>query len=73
MCIRDSLNLVQYAALAGDTRVADLAGQKAVDLAPKGERKQTRAEVEQAKLQAQSQAQGAQQQGGQPQGGATTP
>ncbi|MBA2439790.1 MAG: hypothetical protein H0V50_03850 [Thermoleophilaceae bacterium] len=67
------VNLVQYAALAGDTRLADLAGQKAVDLAPKGERKQTRAEVEQAKLQAQSQAQGAQQQGGQPQGGATTP
>ena len=33
------LNLVQYAALAGDTRTADLAGQKAVDLAPKKDKK----------------------------------
>ena len=33
------LKLVQYAALAGDTRTADLAAQKAVDLAPKGERR----------------------------------
>jgi hypothetical protein len=34
------LRLVSYAALAGDTRTADLAAKKAVDLAPKGERKQ---------------------------------
>ena len=43
------LNLVQYAALAGDTRTADLAGQKAVDLAPAGERKQVKAQVKQLK------------------------
>lgn len=62
------LNLVQYAALAGDTRVADLAGQKAVDLAPKAERKAVKAQVKQLKqTQAQSNAQG------QPQGGATQP
>jgi hypothetical protein len=34
------LRLVSYAALAGDTRTADLAAKKAVDLAPKGQRKQ---------------------------------
>jgi hypothetical protein len=34
------LRLVSYAALAGDTRTADLAATKAVDLAPKGQRKQ---------------------------------
>ena len=33
------LGLVQYAALAKDTRTADLAGQKAVDLAPAAQRK----------------------------------
>jgi hypothetical protein len=43
------LNLVQYAALAGDTRIADLAGQKAVDLAPAAQRKQVRAQVKQLK------------------------
>ncbi len=43
------LNLVQYAALAGDTRTADLAGQKAVDLAPAAQRKQVRAQVKQLK------------------------
>jgi hypothetical protein len=43
------LRVVQYAALAGDTRVADLAGQKAVDLAPKAERKNVKAQVELAK------------------------
>lgn len=67
------LNLVQYAALAGDTRVADLAGQKAVDLAPKGERKKTQADVEQLKVQAQAKPQGGQPQVGQPQGAATAP
>jgi hypothetical protein len=43
------LNLVQYAALARDTRTADLAGQKAVDLAPAAQRKQVRAQVKQLK------------------------
>jgi hypothetical protein len=43
------LRLVQYATLAGDTRTADLAGQKAIDLAPKGELKVVREQVEQAK------------------------
>jgi hypothetical protein len=39
------LNLVQYAKLAGDTRTADLAGQKAVDLAPKKQRKAVKAQL----------------------------
>jgi hypothetical protein len=43
------LALVQRAAAAGDTRTADLAGQKAVDLAPKGLRKQVERQVEQLK------------------------
>jgi len=43
------LALVQQATAAGDTRTADLAGQKAVDLAPKGLRKQVRQQVEQLK------------------------
>jgi hypothetical protein len=43
------LNLVQYAALAGDTRTADLAGQKAIDLAPKSQKKAARAQVKQLK------------------------
>jgi hypothetical protein len=43
------LLLVQYATLAGDTRTADLAGQKAVDLAPKDVRKQVEKQVEQLK------------------------
>jgi hypothetical protein len=43
------LALVQRAAAAGDTRTADLAGQKAVDLAPKELRKQVKQQVEQLK------------------------
>lgn len=43
------LNLVQYAALAGDTRTADLAAQKAIDLAPKGERKAVKEQADQLK------------------------
>ena len=51
------LSLVQYATLAGDTRVADLAGQKAVDLAPKSQRTEVKAQVKQLKqTQSQSQA-----------------
>ncbi|MGI8945333.1 MAG: tetratricopeptide repeat protein [Thermoleophilaceae bacterium] len=62
------LGLVQYAALAGNTRVADLAGQRAIDLAPKRRRKAVRADVELVKAQAAAQNQT---QGGQP--GAPTP
>ena len=40
------LRLVSYAALAGDTRTADLAATKAVDLAPKAERKQVEKQAE---------------------------
>lgn len=46
------LNLVQYAVLAGDKRTADLAGQKAIDLAPKAERKTVRDQLEQIEAQA---------------------
>jgi len=44
------LALVQYATLAEDTRTADLAAQKAVDLAPKKRRKAVKAAAEQAKM-----------------------
>ena len=40
------LRLVSYAALAGDTRTADLAATKAVDLAPKAQRKQVEKQAE---------------------------
>lgn len=43
------LLLVQYATTAKDTRLADLAGQKAVDLAPKKLRKQVEKQVGQLK------------------------
>ena len=43
------IRVVQYATLAGDTRTADLAGQKAIDLASKDERKLVKEQVEQAK------------------------
>ena len=43
------LALVQRAAAAGDTRTADLAAQKAVDLAPKRLREQVRQQAEQFK------------------------
>ncbi|MEA2331074.1 MAG: hypothetical protein QOH58_1212 [Thermoleophilaceae bacterium] len=41
------LLLVQYATAAGDKRTADLAAQKAIDLAPKKDRKQVREAAEQ--------------------------
>jgi hypothetical protein len=44
------LALTTYAALAGDTRTANLAGQKAVALAPKSQRKLVRKEVNQVKI-----------------------
>jgi hypothetical protein len=40
------LQLVAYASLAGDERTADLATQKAVDLAPKNQRKQVKQQAE---------------------------
>src|SRR5215208_5795980 len=40
------LRLVSYAALAGDTRTADLAAKRAVDLAPTAQRKQVRQQAE---------------------------
>lgn len=43
------LQLTQYAALAGQDRKADLAGMKAVELAPKDQRSTVRQLVEQAK------------------------
>jgi hypothetical protein len=54
------LQLVAYASLAGDERTADLATQKAVDLAPKNQRKQVKQQAEALKQQ---------QQQAQPQGG----
>jgi hypothetical protein len=43
------LRVVQYASLAGDKRIADLAGTKAVDLAPKSARKTVTQQVKQVK------------------------
>jgi hypothetical protein len=43
------VRVVQYASLAGDTRTADLAGTKAIDVAPKGERKDVERQVKAAK------------------------
>jgi hypothetical protein len=39
---QDYLQVVQFAALAGDSRTADLATQKAIDLAPKSQKRQVR-------------------------------
>lgn len=47
--VKSYLNLVQYAVLAKDTRTADLAGQKAIDLAKPTQRKQVRAQLKQLK------------------------
>jgi hypothetical protein len=49
------LRLVSYASRAGDTRTADLAGQKAVDLAPKAQKKLVEKQVEALKKSAQQQ------------------
>jgi hypothetical protein len=51
------LVLVQYATLAGQTRKAELAGKKAIQLAPKAQKQQAKQAVEQAKAQAASQGQ----------------
>jgi hypothetical protein len=50
------LALVQLAAAAGDERTADLAAQKAVDLAPKGQRKQVKTQAEALKTPPQTEA-----------------
>jgi hypothetical protein len=53
------LQVIQFAALAGDTRTANLAEVKAVDLAPKGQKKQVKQLAKQFKNpQAQPPAQG---------------
>jgi hypothetical protein len=52
--------LVQYATLAGQTRKADLAGQKAVALAPKAQKKIAKQTVAQVKANPQGSASGAQ-------------
>jgi hypothetical protein len=49
------LLLVSYAARAGDTRTADLAGQKAVDLAPKDQKKLIKKQIEALKKASQGQ------------------
>src|SRR3954467_6791558 len=51
--------LVQYATLAGQTSKADLAGKKAIALAPKDKKKAVKQQVESAKAAASSQAGGA--------------
>jgi hypothetical protein len=43
------IRVVQYATLAGDRRTGDLAGKKAIDLAPKGQESQVKKTVKQAK------------------------
>lgn len=50
------LALVQYATLAGQTSKADLAGKKAISLAPKGQRKAVQQQVTSAKSAGASQA-----------------
>jgi hypothetical protein len=49
--------LVQYASLAGQSRKADLAGQKAIELAPKSQKKAAKQAVAQAKQAPTTQAQ----------------
>jgi len=60
------LNLIQYAVLAQDTRTADLAAQRAIDLAPKAQKAQVREQAEQLKMPPQAQ-------GAAPSGGAAPP
>jgi hypothetical protein len=63
------LQLVQYAALAGQDRKATLAGQKAVALAPKAQQKAVKQQISQAKAQAAQALQAQSQQQSQPGGG----
>ena len=48
----DFLQLAQFAYLAGQTRKADLAGQRAVELAPKAQRSEVKSTIEQFKSEA---------------------
>lgn len=48
--VNSYLNLIQYAVLAGDTRTADLAAQRAIDLAPEDQRREVRQQAEQLKM-----------------------
>jgi predicted TPR repeat methyltransferase len=43
------IQVVQYATLAGDTRTADLAANKALELAPKAQRSSVKKLIQQAK------------------------
>jgi tetratricopeptide (TPR) repeat protein len=54
------VNLAAFATLAGQTRKADLAGKKAIELAPKAQKKDAKAAVAQAKTNPLGQGQGAQ-------------
>jgi hypothetical protein len=54
------VNLVAFATLAGQTRKADLAGKKAIELAPKAQKKDAKAAVAQAKTDPLGQGQGTQ-------------
>lgn len=54
------VRLVQFASLAGQTRKADLAGKKAIQLAPKAQKKEAAAAVAQAKSAASTQGQAGQ-------------
>lgn len=67
------IQVLQYATLAGQTRKAELAGRRAVEVAPPDQRKTVKEQVEAIKAAAQAQAaqaaQQAAQQGGAPQGG----
>ncbi|MDQ4072140.1 MAG: hypothetical protein M3088_04605 [Actinomycetota bacterium] len=66
------LRLVQYATLAGDSRTADLAGDRALELAPRAQRKEVEQALKQAKTPPQQQgAAGGQGTGGQ--GGTQAP
>jgi hypothetical protein len=69
--VNSYLQLMQYATLAGQDRKATLAGQQAVSLAPKAQKKQVQQQIDQIKAQAaQAQsAQGQQQQSPAPAGG----
>jgi len=72
------LLVVQYADLAGNKRLADLAGRRAIELAPKGKKETVRQQVDQAKqakeqTEAAAKAQEGAQQGGAPPGGAPAP
>src|SRR3954452_16596686 len=63
------LQLVQYATLAGQTRKATLAGDKAVALAPKAQKKQVKQQLSQTKAQAAQALSAQSQQQSQPPGG----